>query len=265
MPMDANDGTQATGPRRNNPFETDASIRAEPPEPAPQPPEPTMELGWQRRSTVLLVATLGILVAGILLGMMSGVTIGPRRDFPTYQPKAGLPPSPRDTSQALADQAWRDLRQTSHMVGVYGEMFWKSASDDERLLVACKYGELDLVAKLLAAGARVNTVDHAAPGHPPVFWEGATPLMVAARGRKLEVVKLLLDKGADPEKRDEKDETVLIHAIRSGSEELAILLLDNGAEATARNPQSNESAYGLAFAKGMTRLCEQLERRGGHF
>ncbi|OLQ11110.1 Ankyrin repeat family A protein 2 [Symbiodinium microadriaticum] len=54
-------------------------------------------------------------------------------------------------------------------------------------MLACAQGNVDLVRRLLEAGADTNLADK----------DGATALMMAAGGRGVEIVRLLLDAGAD--------------------------------------------------------------------
>jgi ankyrin repeat protein len=57
------------------------------------------------------------------------------------------------------------------------------------LFEAATEGRVEVVAVLLAAGARVNDTD---------TWEGRTPLSLACARGSLELVQMLLDAGADP-------------------------------------------------------------------
>lgn len=260
-------------PEAPNPFAVKATVEPEPDQPLAAPP-PT-----KTNAPVVVAGVVLLLGLGLFVGRQTAQAPGPNgpaadRSKPKVQPDAPSRPqapptppqlSPREKARQLADQAWRDLRQAGRVAALHSELFWKSASDDDRLLVACRHGETALAKALLAAGGSVNAVDFAADQHPPVYRVGATPLMLAIESGKMDLVRLLLDKGADVEQRDASHDTILLRAIRGGNEELARLMLDSGANALARNDRSNESAYGLAFAKKMPRLCRELERRGGHF
>ena len=59
---------------------------------------------------------------------------------------------------------------------------------------------------------------------------GDTPLIEAARGGDVEVVRLLLSAGADVERADSSDCTPLIYAARGGHVEVERLLLSAGAD-----------------------------------
>ena len=71
---------------------------------------------------------------------------------------------------------------------------------------------------------------------PAKLWaQQTTPLHLAAQGGKEQVVRLLLEKGADIEARDRTQQTPLHYAAYSGSEKLVRLLLEKGADIEARS------------------------------
>lgn len=76
------------------------------------------------------------------------------------------------------------------------------------------------IAKLLEMSADINTQDN-------IF--KATPLMCAIQNKNIHRTKLLLDKGADIEKMDIRNETALFKAVTSDNLELIKLLVDKGA------------------------------------
>src|SRR6185295_16003173 len=80
------------------------------------------------------------------------------------------------------------------------------------LHAAARRGSEDMVRALLARGVDVN----AALVRPNHQFGGRTPLMEAAIGRSLPVVKLLLELGADPFAKDANGWTVLSFAEVSG-------------------------------------------------
>lgn len=69
------------------------------------------------------------------------------------------------------------------------------------LCIAIQKGEIDLVRKMVEYGADVNEKSY-----------GMTPLMVAARYNKTEIIKFLLANGADARTKDEKGFTALRYA-----------------------------------------------------
>lgn len=93
---------------------------------------------------------------------------------------------------------------------------------------------------LLAAAARAKRPESARAllelgAKPDARGErGWTPLHVAAMWNTRPIAKLLLDAGADVNARDEHSLTPLHHAARAGHTELAALLLQRGADANAQ-------------------------------
>ena len=83
------------------------------------------------------------------------------------------------------------------------------------LNVAISKGEIDLVKKFIEYGADINETTN-----------GLTPLMYAARYNQVEIIKLLLEKGANLKVKDERGFTALNHAENSKATE-AVELLKN--------------------------------------
>ena len=102
----------------------------------------------------------------------------------------------------------------------------------EQLLLAARYGRLDLVSHMIAQGIGVNFSDD----------QGDTPLHKAAIENRTAVVKLLIAKGADVNRRNtpriksyeyENGDTPLHYAVRSGAYDVAEILIANGADVNA--------------------------------
>ena len=75
-----------------------------------------------------------------------------------------------------------------------------------------------------------------------------TPLILAAKNGHVEVAKFLIEKDADLEAEDENEETALMHAATSFSSyslDMVKLLVDNGANVKAKN-KSGKTALDLA-------------------
>ncbi|KAG7124922.1 Ankyrin repeat domain-containing protein 50 like [Verticillium longisporum] len=109
------------------------------------------------------------------------------------------------------------------------------------LLVAVagtKGGHKSVVRRLLGAGADTDTPD----------MSGDTPLIVAARNGKIDMMELLLDGGADPDIRDwRRGQTALSLAAEAGHDGMVDLLCRHGAAAS------------LADDHGMTPMAHALE------
>ncbi|WP_284653447.1 ankyrin repeat domain-containing protein [Flavobacterium terrisoli] len=87
------------------------------------------------------------------------------------------------------------------------------AYDTTPLCNAIAKGDLETVKKFIEYGADVNESKN-----------GTTPLMLAARYNKVEIIKLLLEKGARPETKDDRGFTALKYAeISKANEAVAFL------------------------------------------
>jgi ankyrin repeat protein len=111
---------------------------------------------------------------------------------------------------------------------------WKSARD----------GNLAEVARLLGlGGVNINWVNEDA--------QGETPLIVATRNDRLEVVRTLLDAGADVNHRNEGDTTAIYWAAFKGNEDMINLLLERGADANIAG-RDGSTPLNIAKLKGNT-------------
>jgi ankyrin repeat protein len=89
----------------------------------------------------------------------------------------------------------------------------KSTETASPLSIAICKGDVNIVKKFIEYGADVNEKSN-----------GMTPLMVAARYNKTEIIKLLLSKGAVLSAKDEKGFTALKYAELSNAHEAIELL-----------------------------------------
>jgi ankyrin repeat protein len=121
------------------------------------------------------------------------------------------------------------------------------------LHAAARRGEEAMVRALLARGADVN----AALIRPNHQFGGRTPLMEAAIGRSLPVVKLLLEQGADPFAKDANGWNVLSFAEVSGKRVANHLrkLMD-------KSPQGSEANLHDAARAGLVEHVRALLDRG---
>lgn len=96
------------------------------------------------------------------------------------------------------------------------------------LMQASWAGHREVVADLLAAGAMLNLKTTSRTIR--VTKSGANALIAASIGDNLEVVRLLLDEGAQVNEWDADGETALLHAAKGGDPRLVELLLRNRAD-----------------------------------
>ena len=98
-----------------------------------------------------------------------------------------------------------------------------AANQNDNLLNAAVNGSVHLAEKALANGADVNYA-------PPYR---LSPLTIATKNKKYELVRLLLDKGADPNlavNNGFSTDTPLLYSIYNNDSKIAELLLLNGAD-----------------------------------
>jgi len=135
-------------------------------------------------------------------------------------------------------------------------------SDASALLAAALGGYVEIVKFLVARGAKVET---------EVFQGTTTPLAACAglypcefTGKHMEVIELLLDSGHDIEAMDEHGARPLILAVRNGDTELVKLLLNRGANVNARTTADwdGTSALDEAATDGRLQLVQLLLDRG---
>jgi ankyrin repeat protein len=82
---------------------------------------------------------------------------------------------------------------------------------------------------------------------------GFTPLLFAARQGNLEIARLLLEAGGNPNDATPQEGNALVLAAASGHEEVALLLLEKGADPNAMD-ENGATALHYAVGKGMTLL-----------
>ena len=120
------------------------------------------------------------------------------------------------------DKYWRaaysgDLEELSWQLERGVAIDAKTPRDQTALLLACEHGRLDIVKRLLVAGAEMNRRD--------VYGEH-TALITAALFGHLEVVQALVEAGADTGLRNEFGRTAQEAAAGRGHEEVAAWLAE---------------------------------------
>jgi ankyrin repeat protein len=83
---------------------------------------------------------------------------------------------------------------------------------------AAESGFVEIAGVLLGAGAQLEEADA----------DGRTAVWLAARHARLAVLRLLLQQGADPGRKDAKGASVLEAAVASGNEDIVLALLGHG-------------------------------------
>ena len=91
-----------------------------------------------------------------------------------------------------------------------------------------------------------------------------TALTLSAAGGNLELVELLLSRGANIEHRDKKGFTPLIIAATSGHLNIVNFLLKKGADIEVQAERTRDSPLSLACSNGQYHVVELLLRRGAN-
>jgi ankyrin len=152
---------------------------------------------------------------------------------------------------ALANQKDRRLGRTP--------LFWAAQRGDRQLVELLLDSGADATAQAPSYSEPSNVVTG-----PEVFGgrnkkeQGETPLHVAAAAGHVEVVRILLDRGAKIDARDEDDRTPLLAAVGSGHVELARLLLARKANP---EPVAGESSPLVAASNNLELTKLLLEHR----
>lgn len=127
-----------------------------------------------------------------------------------------------------------------------------SVNLDNMLLTACKNGQKGIVqAFLKKGGIQLDKRDV----------QGATPLHYASAKGSRDIVKLLLDAGADPSIPDNQSRTALHLACQIGNKDIIRLLWEKGAEL---NGTDKEGSTPLIYAAkyGRSEVCRFLLELG---
>jgi tetratricopeptide (TPR) repeat protein len=125
------------------------------------------------------------------------------------------------------------------------------------IVTAIDEGDVEEVRRLL-------TEDPAALDAPTTGDCPDRPLAYAAAQGKIEIVRLLLDQGADPNARGESGRTPLHRAAESGQPEIARLLIEHGADVAAVDEQGFSPVYVASRGRDpqCARVAEVLEDSG---
>jgi len=119
------------------------------------------------------------------------------------------------------------------------------------LALACFFGHGELAKWLIDRGANLNL---AAKNQMQV-----APIHAAAGGKNLEIVRALVEAGADVNARQHGGFTALHAAAQDGNEAMTAYLLEKGADRNAR-ADNNQCALDLALLRGHAGVAALLER-----
>ena len=127
----------------------------------------------------------------------------------------------------------------------------RSPHGDTALMMACLKGHLAIAKLLVANGAQISQ-------------SGWAPLHYAAFEGRTEVIRYLLEKGAEKDAPAPNGFTALMLAVRGGHIDTARLLLYEDADLTVRGPKG-ETALGIARERKNQELEDLLRRAGAAY
>lgn len=122
-----------------------------------------------------------------------------------------------------------------------------TAQQNEKLVEACKIGDIPGVQKLVSEGADINQTGKSGP------------LFYAAHGGHIELIKWLLQNGAEVDVLNSKKSTPLMAAAEQGRLEAVKTLLLAGADAARKN-NDNTNARGYAAAREKKSIVAWFDR-----
>ena len=181
--------------------------------------------------------------------MSSVLPRGIFREFIRSEPVAGRP----DTYPKKEVPVPREIRIAILAVQLVFAACFHMAHPDTPLTLAAAEGRTDQVASLLARGAVADDPDS----------HGWTPLMWAARAGRIEVMKALIDAGADLNGRDRciNGWTALMHAVHEEQTRSVRILLDLGANPNAASANGTTPLM-IAAGQGEIEIVGLLLERG---
>lgn len=130
---------------------------------------------------------------------------------------------------------------------------WQTRSGITALWIASFQGHEKVVQSLLTLGnADIDLADS----------DGKTPLYVASQEKQVTVVRILLDRGANPEVKSMSGVTPLLAASRSGDPTIVELLADKGANVDPTSNELGRSALWTAAFEDHINVVKILIKKG---
>jgi ankyrin repeat protein len=138
----------------------------------------------------------------------------------------------------------------AHLIYTHPDAINKHADDGFTPLgLACYFGQFEVARYLILKGADVNL--------PSNNGFNVLPIHSAAAGNYTDIVRILIENGAQVNVRQQAGATPLHSAAQNGNLELLIMLLENGAETNVRM-EGGKMPADLAKEKGFDEIAEIL-------
>ena len=143
-----------------------------------------------------------------------------------------------------------DLTRVQEIIEANPSLLDRPVTYDGRpaLMIASKWGHLDIVEYLLNKGANVDARNE----------DGDTSLLCAAAESNCDIIQFLIGRNADIDAQNIDGNSAIILASYYGHEECCMILLSAGCNPTLRDT-SGSSALDVAKQKSHTSLVELLE------
>jgi ankyrin repeat protein len=143
------------------------------------------------------------------------------------------------------------VERAGRTVARSGELKKSNRSGSSELLSATRQGDVAEMKRFLISGADPNAEVN-----------GDTPLVIAATCGKREPVILLLEHGAEVDRRDAIGTTPMFAATLNGNEEVVSALIAKGAEVDAKLP-NGVTAIEMAELKSYANIAKMLRDARG--
>ena len=150
---------------------------------------------------------------------------------------------------AARERSWRTLRLLAGLSGTRVDA--PNPLGETALMLAALHGELDAVRMLVGRGAEVNRA-------------GWTPLHYASTNGHVEVVRYLLERHAYIDAQSPNRTTPLMMAARHKRPDVVRLLVEAGADPTPRN-EAGVDAAGYLQRHGETEMAAWLRQRADDY
>lgn len=198
----------------------------------------------------LLVTVLSL---ALCIGTINTMLMGNQQKQPSIDPviaamietvidQIALPGNIADFAR---DGNWDKVKELATKAGI--NVNAKNCNGKTALMMAIKYGKLDIVQTLIGAGADVNAKNN----------DGVTTLMYAVMYHGLDAAQIIITNGADVNAKDNNGRTALLDAAKYSSLGMVQMLINNGADINAKD---NNGTTALTFAEGRfyTTIAEYL-------
>ena len=122
--------------------------------------------------------------------------------------------------------------------------------NSDSINIACLYGDLTKIKRLLASGANINSKD----------FSNKTPLMYAAEDGAIDTIDFLIKSGANINDTDVRGDSALIIAVKNNNIKASELLIESGADLNIKN-EDNKDAFEIAKDLGHKEIIDFIGKK----